>query len=112
MYEVYKKYHFQFYGEEYGCNFEQRSIDIRNFKLLQKKITDMLSMGNKKEVVIFDDVSLAAAFEFVINKMPDWWKVNMFNPNGIYKNWEKIIQQIKNGRQSGKAALDDFIAGL
>jgi hypothetical protein len=109
MYDIFKKHHFQNTGEEYIVEFKQRNIDIRNLKLLRDKIVSFITQNTTKEVVTIDEESAAMAFEFVITKMPDWWKANMFTPSGIYKNFEKIVQQIKNGRQGNKASLDDYL---
>ncbi len=66
----------------------------------------------KLQILAIDEQDLVNSYEYVLVKMPDWWKQNGFTPHSIYKNFEKILIQIKNGKQSGKAALDDFISGL
>ena len=71
-------------------------------------------MVNKEteNIVAVDEDDLVNSFEYILVKMPDWWKQNSFMPSTICKNLNKILEQIKNGKPNGKDALDNFISSL
>lgn len=112
MYNIYKQHYFKNFNREYVTDIKTERIDMRNIKLLREKILRVAMEHEQTDVIAVDDQDLFNAFDFVLTKLPEWWVKNCFTTNGIYKNFEKIIGQIKNGRQSGKDALDDFISGL
>lgn len=112
MFAVFKKHYFNIYGREYELDRKQQSIQLRYIKLTKEKLLQAIMNEEKLQILAIDEQDLVNSYEYVLVKMPDWWKQNGFTPHSIYKNFEKILIQIKNGKQSGKAALDDFISGL
>jgi hypothetical protein len=112
MYAAFKKYHLQYCGHEYELDRKQQAIQLRYFRLTKEKILQMVMNMEKSEIVAIDDQDLVNSYEYILVKIPDWWKKNGFTPHSIYKNFEKILTQIKNAKQSGKDALDDLISSF
>lgn len=113
MFAVFKKYYALYNnGAEYELDRKQQAIQLRYMRLTKEKILQMVMNMEKTDIVAINDEDLVNSYEFVLSKIPEWWRKNGFTPHSIYKNFEKILLQIKNGRQSGKDALDDFIQGL
>jgi hypothetical protein len=112
MYEVFKKHHFINFGYEYEIEQKQQKIQLRSLKLTKEKILQLVMGQEKSQILAINEEDLLNSYEYLLVKMPDWWKINGFTPQTIYKNFEKILTQIKNGKQSGKDALDDFISGI
>lgn len=112
MYEVYKKYYFQIHGKEYSPDQKAQKIDLQAIRTTKEKILKAVIESEKLELITIDDQDFVNSYEFILSKMPEWWKKNMFTPQGISRNFDKILTQIQNGKQSGKDALDDFIQGL
>lgn len=111
MYELYKKYYFQINGEEYNPPEKSIAIDLRHIKKTKEKIVDLIVQKETNNIVAIDEDDLVNSFEYILVKMPDWWKKNSFYPASICKNLNKILEQIKNG-QNTKDALDNFISTL
>ena len=111
MYELYKKYYFNIYGEEYNPTEKSIAIDLRHIKKTKEKIVDLIVQKETDNIVAIDEDDLVNTFEYILVKMPDWWKKNSFYPASICKNLNKILEQIKNG-QNTKDALDNFISTL
>jgi hypothetical protein len=112
MYEVFKKHYFINFGTEYELNEKQQKIQLRNLKLTKDKILQSVMSQEKAKILAINEDDLVNSYEYLLVKMPDWWKKNGFTPQTIYKNFEKILIQIQNGKQSGKDALDDFISSF
>ena len=115
MYNLYKKHYFEYFKNEYKTDLKLEKRDMRSMKLLKEKIMKLVMDGSGSEVVVIDEQDIFNAFEAFLTKMPEWWVTNHFTPASLYKNFEKIIEQIKNNgkqRKSGKDALDNFIKGL
>ena len=87
------------------------AIDLRHIKKTKEKIVDLIVQKETDNIVAIDEDDLVNTFEYILVKMPDWWKKNSFYPASICKNLNKILEQIKNG-QNTKDALDNFISTL
>lgn len=109
MYLVYKKHYFSIFDKEYESDVKAEQIDLRNIKLIKNKIMNVVIEQEKSDIIAVDGQDLINAFDFFLSKMPEWWKQNSFTLSSIYRNFEKILKQIQNERQSGKNALDDFL---
>ena len=113
MFAVFKKYYALYNdGAEYELDRKQQAIQLRYMRLTKEKILQMVMNMEKTDIVAINDEDLVNSYEYVLSKIPEWWRKNGFTPHSIYKNFEKILLQIKNGKQSGKDALDDFISSL
>jgi hypothetical protein len=113
MFTVFKKYYALYNnGAEYELDRKQQAIQLRYMRLTKEKILQMVMNMEKTDIVSINDQDLVNSYEFLLSKIPEWWRKNGFTPHSIYKNFEKILGQIKNGKQSGKDALDDFISSL
>ena len=112
MFTLFKKHYFEIYGQEYELDKKQTAIQLRWIKLTKEKILQAVMNESKSQIVAINEQDLVNSYEYILVKMPEWWKKNSFTPHSIYKNFEKILTQIKNGRKSGKDALDDFIVSI
>lgn len=112
MLHIFKKKHLEYFEKEYISDKKQEMIDLKNLKVLQGKIIKH-SMGNEEKVIhSVNDHDIINAFEFLLTKMPDWWKKNAFTIPSISKNFDKIVNQIQNGVTGKKEKLDDFLSRL
>ncbi len=112
MFACFKKHHLNIFGEEYELDRKQQAIQLRYIKLTKEKILQAVMNHEKQDVIAIDEEDLVNSYEYILTKMPEWWKKNGFTPRSIYVNFEKILTQIKNGKKSGKNALDDFISNI
>ena len=112
MYMIFKKFFKEINDKEYVVDIKKEKIDLRNMKLLKEKIVQSVMEMDSKEIVAVDENDIVDAFEYMLIKMPVWWRRNMFTTHGIYKNFEKIIMQITHERGSGQSAIDDFLKGF
>jgi hypothetical protein len=112
MYELFKQYYFKTHGKEYEVTPKNLPIDLRHIKKVKEKLVDLIVNKETENIVAVDEDDLVNSFEYILVKMPDWWKQNSFLPSSICKNLNKILEQIKNGKQNGKDALDNFISSL
>lgn len=112
MYELFKKYYFEIHGAEYERPEKQLKIDLAALKKIKEKIVDVVVKSQNETIIAIDEEDLINSYEHILIKMPDWWKKNMFTPQAISKNFDKILTQIQHGKRNGKDALDDFISNL
>jgi hypothetical protein len=112
MYLIYKMHYFNIFAIEYKVDPKKEKIDMRNLKLIKEKIMQTIIEREKEEIITIDEQGFLDAFEYLLNKMPEWWRTNSFTLSSINKNFEKILKQIENGRKTGKAALDDFLSSF
>lgn len=113
MYDFYKLKYLQTFQIEYTCDLKQEKINARNLKSIRNKIVDMaMKNENENTIVAFDETDITMAFGYLIEKIPKWWLENSFTIPSICKNFDKIIEQIENGKRQRKNALDDFINGF
>ncbi len=112
MLQVYKKHYFINFAQEYNPDKKQELRDFKTLKNIKEKLMSLIMGVEKTDIIAIDEEELVNCFEYFLVKMPDWWKQNMFVLTGLNKNFEKILIQINNGKHSGKAALDDFVAGF
>jgi hypothetical protein len=112
MYGVYKKYYLQIHNKEYSPDQKAQKVDLQAIRTTKEKILKAVIESEKLDLIAIDDQDFVNSYEFILSKMPKWWKENMFTPQGISRNFDKILIQIQNGKQSGRDALDDFIQGL
>ena len=106
MYELFKQYYFKTHGKEYEVTPKNLPIDLRHIKKIKEKLVDLIVNKETENIVAVDEDDLVNSFEYI------WWKQNSFLPSSICKNLNKILEQIKNGKQNGKDALDNFISSL
>jgi hypothetical protein len=111
MYELFKAYYQNQKNIEYETTPKNLPIDLRHIKKIKEKIVDLTVKNDSENIVAIDEDDLVNSFEYILVKMPDWWRKNAFTPASICKNFNKILEQVKNG-QTGKDALDNFISSL
>lgn len=112
MYLIFKDKFKEFFpGKEYEADKKQEMIDYRNLKLIKEKIMAVAMAGENSQVIAISEDELLKAWEFLLMKMPQWWRENHFRITSICKNFEKIIHQIQFSK-TDKDILDDFIEGL
>jgi hypothetical protein len=111
MYLVFKAKHLEFFKQEYVADKKQEMIDYRNLKVIKERIMAVAMAGENSEVLAISEDELLKAWEFLLTKMPEWWRENQFKITAICKHFEKILHQIQFSK-TDKDILDDFIEGL
>jgi len=119
MFMIYKKIYFHYFGQEYSPDKKFLSRDMRAFKNIAEKISNLV-LEKDKTVIIVETESVLLAWITFLGKIDDWWKQNAFTPQQINKNFDTIIHQIKNKSASTKqrrnnerkSKIDDFIEEL